>query len=175
MDTGVILNIIVLLLGSSVIGALLSNLNATRLKRKELIAGATKSALRRVEMYYRVLRRNDTAEDAKQIRDTFHDIQEENEYYKSLLSIESVWLGAAYGDFIAALKRETMPLIQQAWDDKPFGAGAQLQNVKHPEVKSYVDRFALDSKRLFNPIMRLVSRFKHALRKHIKDNGYGSR
>lgn len=166
--------IIALLLGSAVIGTLISNLHTTRLKRKELIAGATKSALRRVEMYYRVLRRTDNIEDIKTIRNLFHEVQEENDYYKSLLSIESVWLGHNYGRFIDALKKETMSKIQDAWDKDPLGPSAKLQNISHPIIKNYVEQFSKDSRRLFNPIMRFVMRVRHVLRRFIKSDGYGS-
>jgi hypothetical protein len=168
-----LLQIITLLLGSAVVGTILSNFHTTRLKRKELIAGATKSALRRVEMYYRVLRRTGEEDDAVAIRNLFHEVQEENDYYKSLLSIESVWHGALYGRFIEALKRETMSKIQAAWDREPLGPGAKLQGVGHPDVAKFVEQFTRDSKRLFNPFLRLWMRARHWFRKHIKDDGYG--
>jgi hypothetical protein len=173
LETGAIVNITVFLLGSAVVGTLLSNFHSARLKRKELVAAATKSALRRVEMYYRVLRRTKQEEDSVAIRDIFHEVQEENDYYRSLLSIESVWLGEAYRRFIAALKRETMPKIQNAWDIEPLGPGAKLQNVSHPDVQLLIDQFTKDSKRFFNPLMRFLMRIRYMLRKYIKGDGYG--
>lgn len=175
MQTDTLIRIIVLLLGSAVAGTILSNFQATRLKRKELIAEATKSALRRAEMYYRVVRRTNDVGDETSIRDTFHSVQEDNDYYASLLSIESVWLGELYERFIQAIKSETMARIQDAWDAKPLGPGAQVQDLPKPDVSTYVKQFTKDSKRFFNPIMRPWMRFRHIVRKRIKDDGYEPR
>jgi len=174
MNTDTILTILGVLLGSTLLGQFLSNRHSVRMNRKELIAGATKSALRRVEMYYRVRRRNANGSDDSDIRNVFHDVQEENDYYRSLLTVESVWLGASYEGFIAALKRETMPLIQDAWDSKPFGPGAKLQDIKHPQVEHLRAQFARDARRYLNPVVRPLMRIRYWLRKYVGDDGYGS-
>jgi hypothetical protein len=160
------------LFSSALLGALASNWQKTRSSRKETVAEATKSALRRVEMYYRVLRRRASREDDSDLRDLFHTIQEDNSYFTALLSIESPWLGRSYQRFTAALKKETEPLLQEAWA-KSFGPSAELKDKKHPKVQKYIEQFTKDSRRFFNPILRIWMRIKYWLRKYIKDDGYG--
>lgn len=162
--------------GSAVIGtiagAVIANLGKTRLEQKKLIAGATRSALKRVEMYYRVRRRSADASDSVAIRDMFHSIQEENSYYSSLLYAEAPWLGEEYEKFVGALKRKTAPLIQLAWSEQSFGPDGALASIQHPDVEKYRMQFAKDSKRFFNLAMRLFMRVRFMLRKVFKDSVY---
>lgn len=167
-----LINISAFLLTSVVLAALISSVSASRLKRKELVAEATKSALKRVEMYYRIRRRIDGRQDKLQIRDDFHTIQEENDYYCSLLSVESVWLGHRYKQFIEAIKRGTNPLIKEAWNERAYGPDGELQKLKHPDVDKYIKQFAKDSRRLFNPISRVIMRAKHMLQKWVDTRAY---
>lgn len=161
---------------SALVGGVISNWHSYRLKRKELIASATRSALARVEMYYRIRRRTDDRSDQIKIRDSFHSIQADNDYYISLLYSESPWLGDTYVMFIAALKKETMPLLQQAWDESPMGPSAKLENTIKPNhvlIEKYRNQFATDSKRYFNPLARSWMWLRYTFRKFIKDNRYG--
>lgn len=165
------------ILGSALLASFATNWQMSRQRRKEIVAAATKSALKRVEMYYRILRRDGTNEDSVAIRDLFHTIQENNDYYESLLNTETVWLGYAYGRFITELKRETMPSIQKAWDGKAYGPGAKLQGLTtldNDRIKHLTRTFNNDSRRLFNPIMRIAMRFEYTFRRYFKDQ-YGSK
>ena len=156
----------------TIAGAIIANLGKTRLEQKKLLAGATRSALKRVEMYYRVRRRTNEPSDEILLRDMFHAIQEENDYYSSLLYTEAPWLGTEYDKFITALKRETTTLIQQAWNDTPIGPSGALSNILHPEVNKYREQFAKDSKRFFNPVMRALMRIRFMLHNIFKDSIY---
>lgn len=173
MDTVQLLTTIT---GSAVIGtiagAVIANYGKVRLEQKKLIAGATKSALKRVEMYYRVRRRTSESTDTIALRDQFHLIQEENSYFSSLLYAEAPWLGVAYDKFIVALKRQTTSLHQMAWDEDPIGPSGSLIDIQHPQVEKYREQFAKDSKRFFNPIMRAWMRIKYSLRKLFKESTY---
>lgn len=159
--------------GSTLLGAFATNWQAARQKRKEMVAGATKSALRRVEMYYRVRRRRADKSDDIVLRDMFHDIQEENDYYIALLEMESPWLGDAYRRFLTALKLELQPFMTSAW--KPAESGGpdvQLLTESKPDVDRLVRCFAKDGRRLFNPTMRTIARVRFSLRKIFKDDPY---
>lgn len=174
-DWNTVTGIIAVLAGSSLLAAFASNWQAARQHRKEIVAGATKSALRRVEMYYRVRRRRKTGEDDAKLRDMFHEIQEENDHYTTLLDIEAPWLGDAYRRFLRALKKELQPFMTEAWSDqKASGANAQLLTEVRPDVDRLVQRFAKDGRRLFNPVMRPISRARYSLRKFFKKDPYES-
>jgi hypothetical protein len=94
-------------LGSSVLASVVKNSQAQSAKHKELVAAASKSVYKRVEMYYRIRRRTKDGADVIRIRDLFHQVQEENEYYRVLLTTESKWHGERYGLYIKAIKKLT--------------------------------------------------------------------
>jgi hypothetical protein len=127
-------------------------------------------------MYYRVRRRRPSKEDDIALRDLFHDIQEENDQYISLLDIEAPWLGDAYRRFLAALKAELQPFMTDAWTPaKSGGPAVQLKAETKPEVDYLIRRFAKDGRRLFNPFMRPLARARYSLRKLFKDDPYAKR
>jgi hypothetical protein len=165
--------IIGVIAGSSLLAAFATNWQGARQQRKEVVAGATKSALKRVEMYYRLKRRLPSGEDNVAIRDALHDVQEENDYYCALLSIEAPWLGMSYRNFLTAIKRELEPFMHEAWLEKSKGPSVQITKKERPNIGLYVDIFTTDSKRLFNPIMRPLMRIRYSLRKLFKENPYG--
>jgi hypothetical protein len=163
-------SVIAVIAGSSLLAAFAGNWQSARQHRKEIVAGATRSALRRKEMYYRVRRRRDSGEDDVTLRDLFHDIQEENDQYITLLDIEAPWLGDAYRRFLTALKAELQPFMTQVWAPKKAGgADVQLLKEDQPEVDRLVRLFAQDGRRLFNPLMRPIMRAHYSLCKNYKD------
>ncbi len=169
-------SVIAILAGSSLLAAFAANWQAARQHRKEIVAGASRSALRRKEMYYRLRRRRAGGEDDVALRDLFHDIQEENDQYITLLDIEAPWLGDAYRRFLNALKKELRPFMTAAWAaDKASGADVQLLKESQPGSDSLVRLFAKDGRRLFNPLMRLVMRTRYSLRKVFKKDKYATR
>lgn len=168
--------VIAILAGSSLLAAFASNWQKARQHRKEIVAGASMSALRRVEMYYRVRRRRATNEDDAKLRDMFHEIQEENDHYITLLDIEAPWLGDAYRRYLCAMKIELQPFMTKAWAaNKAGGPDIQIADEDRPDVDRLVRRFSKDGRRLFNPVMRPMARLRYSLRKLIKDDPYESR
>lgn len=160
--------------GSSLLAAFASNWQQARLERKKIVASATLSALKRVEMYYRVRRRlSDNSEDTD-LRDQFHKIQEENDLYTAQLEMEAPWLGFAYRRFLTALKRNLAPFMAKAWANPGGGPNVQLASEDRPDVSKYVNLFAKDGRRLFNSFMRPLMRVRYTLRKLFKEDPYES-
>lgn len=165
--------LIAILAGSSVLAAIASNRQKIHQHRKEVIAAASKSALKRVEMYYRLRRRNkDGSEDSK-LRDLFHDIQEENDYYMGVLEMEAPWLGESYEKLLSSIEQLIQPFITKAWVDGADGADAQLSGEIQPETKRLMKVFTRDSRRLFNPLMRPLIRIKYTINNFFRKDGYG--
>lgn len=155
--------LLIALLGSAVLAAVVKNSQAQSAKHKELVAAASKSVFKRVEMYYRIRRRTKDTADVIKIRDTFHQIQEENEYYRVLLATESKWHGERYGFYISAIKKLTEQETQEAWKQKPFGPDAEVKPEHRPNHKRIDElsmQFAKDSRRLMNPFMRILMRIR---------------
>jgi uncharacterized protein with PIN domain len=151
------------LVGSSVLVALMKNSQENERKHKEIIANASKSVLKRVEMYYRIRRRTNQRDDVINIRNIFHEIQEENEYYKTLLVSESKWHGERYSLYITAIQKLTASETQKAWKQKPFGPSAEIGPKDRPDYKRINElsmQFAKDSRRLTNPFMRILMRVR---------------
>lgn len=167
-----LLTILTVIVGSSLLAALASNWQVSRLKRKAMIADAVQSALKRVEMYYRVRRRSPDGSDDIQLRDRFHQIQEENNHHSALLEMESPWAGHAYRKFLGALKRTLAPYMEKAWVNPGGGPNIQLKSEDHPDVAKYVQLFTRDGRRLMNPFMRPIMRVHYWLRKLFKENPY---
>lgn len=165
----------VVAVGSSLFASFSANWQAARQHRKEIVAGASRSALRRLEAYYRLRRRRADGSDDTTIRDLLHDIQEENDHYKTSLDVEAPWLGDAYRKYLAAIQRELRPFMVSAWDQNSAGGpDFQFGSDRRPEVDRYVRLFAKDSRRLFNPIMRVLMRLRYSSRNLIKDTKYES-
>lgn len=170
--TNILIGILAAVVGSSVLGAIASNWQESRLKRKAMVATAIQSALQRVEMYYRVRRRSPDESDDIQLRDRFHQIQEDNDYHTALLEMESPWAGYAYRKFLGALKRSLEPYMAKAWKNPGGGPNVQLQAEDRPNVEKYVRLFTRDSRRLMNPFMRPIMRAHYLLRRLFKENPY---
>lgn len=119
--------------------------------------------LKRVEMYYRIRRRTKDAQDVIMIRNMFHSIQEENEYYKTLLISESKWHGERYTLYISAIQKLTADQTRDAWKQRPFGPDAEITIEDRPDHKRINElsvQFAKDSRRLMNPILRILMRIR---------------
>lgn len=157
------LNALSLLLGSSLLVAVLNNSRKASVQHKKLVAEASKSVLKRVEMYYRIRRRSKNPDDIVAIRNLFHQTQEENAYYKALLISESKWHGERYDMYISAVQKLTGSKLQEAWKQRPFGPGVEIKPSEQPYVKRINElslQFAKDSRRLMNPIMRMYMRLR---------------
>jgi hypothetical protein len=159
----VALNALALLIGSSLLAAILNNSRKASIEHKKLVADASKSVTKRVEMYYRIRRRTKESEDVIAIRNHFHQIQEENAYYKNLLISESKWHGERYILYISAIQRLTADCTREAWKQRPFGPDVVIKPDEQPDMKRVNElslQFAKDSRRLMNPVMRIIMRLR---------------
>lgn len=103
-------------------------------ERRELFANAYKTILAWREMLYRVRRRENTKEQNRELRDRFHLLQEEIDFYQGMISVESEALGRSYSKLVLVVKTETRELIQKAWD-KPIQQTASSEQDSNTNQK----------------------------------------
>ena len=128
-------------------GALVTHRREIRFKRKDLVASAYKTVIARVEMLYRIRRRssdpNHKESDAMRIRDKFHEIQEDTEYYATMLSLECEKLGKKYEDFVTATKEQTSEEMKSAWSSKGDVSGGNKytfdRSCLHPTENEFLE------------------------------------
>ncbi|WP_298957220.1 hypothetical protein [uncultured Campylobacter sp.] len=162
-NSEIITTLLVSLLSSAVLASVIKNIQDQATKHRELVAAASKSVFKRVEMCYRIRRRTKNTSDIIKIRDMFHQIQEENEYYRVLLTIESKWHGGRYTLYIQAVKELTEQQIQEAWEQQSFGPNTEIEpenKPNHAQIDKLSTQFAKDSRRLMNPLMRSWMRLR---------------
>jgi len=148
--------------GSSVLVTFIKNRQINARAHQKLVSEASKSALKRAEMYYIIRRRTKSNEDVVAIRNAFHTIQEENNYYKTLLMSESKWHGERYGLYVAAIQRVTGDKIRKAWKQKA-GPDVEVKLGDRPdsqEIDRLANQFSKDCRRLINPLMRVWMRLR---------------
>ena len=150
----VVIGLITAALAGGLLTGFVHYTKSQRVRRRRIIAEAVEVAFDRVEILYKIRRRptNPTllAQDEINIRDEMHRIQSKTEYYIAILSSESVWLGSCYEKLISEIKRQTEPLLQLAWDQKPQGVGVKLKGATHPDLKGARKEFILETQRYFN-------------------------
>lgn len=73
-NSEIITTLLVSLLSSAVLASVIKNIQDQATKHRELVAAASKSVFKRVEMYYRIRRRTKNTSDIIKIRDMFHQI-----------------------------------------------------------------------------------------------------
>lgn len=134
---------------TTVISSILTNRATKRQRRRDIIAKAQASVLKRVELCYRIRRRANDKDDAIRIRNAAHDIQEENEYYRCLLLSESRWYGNRYTLYLRAIKQLTGPSMKEAWMKKGDPKVVMEDDIKldHEQICKLSDQFSLDSRR----------------------------
>lgn len=166
MDSGLTTNTVTVMIGlasAALAGGLLTGLvnytKSQRARRRRIVAEAVEVAFDRVEILYKIRRRPIDpallAKDELAIRDEMHRIQSKTEYYIAILSSESVWFGACYEKLISEIKKQTEPLLQEAWEQKPSGVGIKLKTAKHPDLKAVRKEFILETQRYFSPLRRI--------------------
>ncbi len=152
-----------LIAGSTVVVAYIKNSQLNKRAHKKLVSEASKSVLKRVEMYYRIRRRTKSSEDLISIRNIFHQIQEENEYYKTLLMSESKWHGERYQLYITAIQELTRDSLRNAWMKKPFGPAVEIkvdERPDHAKINRLANQFSKDCRRLMSRTMRILMRLR---------------
>lgn len=148
--------IVASVLSSSLISAIVTQLiishRDNKYKRKELLAKAQASILKRVELCYRIRRRSDN-EDID-IKNRIHDNHEENMYYRSLLSTESIWYGNRYALYLNSINMLTSDAMYEAWQ-KPGNCSIKMEKeiiLDHERIDELSRQFSKDSRRfLFFP------------------------
>lgn len=126
-------------------------------RRREMIASANKSVLKRVELCYRIQRRiHEDVEDIKTIRNMAHEVQEENEYYRGLLLSESRWFGERYSLYIGSIRKLTANSMKKAWEAKgdPSTRADSKIKLNHSDIGRLSDQFMKDFRRFMNPFLR---------------------
>ena len=110
--------------GGALIGAILGTLvthrREVRFKKMDLIASAYKVATARIESLYRIRRRSSNPEykeaDTMNIRDELHNMQQDTEYYTTMLKLESKELGERYEKLIETIRIKTGSKMKHAWE-----------------------------------------------------------
>lgn len=157
LDIGVAVSLV---LSSSLITSIISHFivgyRDRRKERKELVAKASASVLKRVELCYRIRRRAD-GEDTT-VKNLAHDIQEENEYYRCLLRVESEWYGDRYSLYLNSIKELTGDSMNKAWRKQGDPSADMEDDIKldHKKLDRLAKQFSLDSRRFLCPIRRFL-------------------
>jgi hypothetical protein len=113
-------------------------------RRRDLYSAAYRAALAWVELFYRVRRRD--KDNPRELVALFHQAQEDIDYHQGWLTTESAELGRAYATFVAKVKAETRPLIQQAWTEDPcdLATGMDVLDGDRPDVETAKRQFLSD-------------------------------
>ena len=152
--------VISLVLGSSLITSIINHFivgyRDRRKEQKELVARASASVLKRVELCYRIRRRAD-GEDAE-IKNLVHDVQEENEYYRCLLRVESGWYGDRYSLYLESVKELTGASMNKAWKRQGNPSADMEDDIRlnHKKLDRLAKRFSLDSRRFLCSVRRFL-------------------
>lgn len=156
-----IIPILSIALGSSVLTTVFNHLATTHKdkqnEKRELIAEAQQTVLQRVELCYRIRRRDENdPDDIKKIRDLIHDNQEKSQYYEKLLLIESKWYGNRFSLYLKAIKTITARPMSEAWNKKGVPSAIMEDDIKldYEKINELSSQFSLDSRRFMCPLVR---------------------
>ncbi|HWI05993.1 MAG TPA: hypothetical protein VNT54_00580 [Solirubrobacteraceae bacterium] len=120
-------------------------ISGPRDRRRQLYGQAYEDAMGWLEMVYRIRRRANTDEADRALVERFHTLQERINHHRGWLGSESKYLARSYCRLVDAIKRETEPLIQAAWDDDGRGPRIKTPNDDgHPNVEDESLRFLAD-------------------------------
>ena len=91
------------------------------------------------------------------LKNLAHDVQEENEYYKSLLLVESKWYGERYSLYLESIRKLTSGAMSKAWqtDGNPAAVVEDGIKLDYKKIKALSNQFSLDSRHFLCPIRRL--------------------
>jgi hypothetical protein len=126
-----LLQVSTLVLGSSVLGGLLTaGINGRRdsaAVRREGFALAMKTLVARSEFPYRIRRRTaDDADTLAALTHTGNDIQEQLAACRIWVSTESPRLGKIFEQTLRAIDLTVGPATQDAWTQTPIGRGSEM-------------------------------------------------
>jgi hypothetical protein len=105
-------------------------------RRRLMYGEAFRAALEWREMLYRVRRRDNNAENDREIMNRFHDLQERLDYYEGWIGSESKFRRRSFQKLVKAAKDATSSGIQAAWD-RP-GKSGNTDEDRRPEIDTMV-------------------------------------
>lgn len=120
---------------------------ARHTERRKLYAEATKAAVAWAELVYRVRRRGSNDPDVvRPLVQRFHEAQEQITFHEAWIGSESEQMAASYKKLVSDIKKETLPLINEAWKEAPRALPGNAEpEDKHPmNVAASTDAFLSD-------------------------------
>lgn len=117
---GLVKDLVVFLSGLSILGIVFNQIGTARERQRHEYAKALQTAVKWVEMPYRVHRRkNDDPETKAALAAVFHELQEDFGFYDAWLSVEAPRVAEKYGPLRRKVRSQTEPHIQAAWKEAP--------------------------------------------------------
>ena len=111
---------VVFLSGLSILGVVLNQIGSARERQRQEYAKALQTAVRWVELPYRIHRRKDNDQETKAaLASVIHELQEDFGFYDAWLSVEAPRVAEKYGPLRQKVKSQTEPHIQAAWNEAP--------------------------------------------------------
>lgn len=132
------------------LSALAAYLASKRERRRTLYSEAVKAAVVWEEMLFRVRRRS--ADQERELVDTFHALQDDLTYHRAWVGSESKYMKHSYDKLTTEVKKATAELITEAWA-KPIrpAPGNALPDEVCPELAPYIDAFLCDVRSHLSP------------------------
>lgn len=133
---------------TSLLAVAASRIAAVRERRRVLYGEAVQAALAWQELLYRVRRRRDNGAAVKDVVDHFHDAQDRLTYYQGWVGSDSKFLARSYRVLVFRIKRETQPLIQNAWQQpvREVETLGTSPDEAHPVIEEALQAFLLDAR-----------------------------
>jgi hypothetical protein len=124
------------------------SMTTTREREHELYSEAVRAAVAWRELFYRVRRRANTEEAARELVDQFHDLQEQIDYYQAWTSSAGNAIGRSYCTLVETIKTDALRRIHEAWRKPGLQPGEEFPADEHAaDPKEASDRFMKDVRR----------------------------
>jgi hypothetical protein len=124
-----------------------------RLRRRTLYGEAYKAAMSWIELVSRVRRRRADSESGANLIDRFHDAQEEIFFHRGWIGSESIFMQRSFDGLVKEIKRQSRPMIQQAWEAEPLAnPAASLADLTTPDLTLDAARFLRDVRNHLSPL-----------------------
>ena len=144
---------------SLVVAFLAAYFTGSRERHKRLVdiyGDAYKTIMSWSEMAYRIRRRDGSVECERQLVERFHDIQEQLNYHKGWISVESLWLGRSFDEFVKIVKTKTLPHINAAWKSPIRKSPISPVDDIHPDLNNECKSFLFDVRCQLAPRIFLI-------------------
>ncbi|WP_148261014.1 hypothetical protein [Conexibacter woesei] len=134
----------------AVLSALVAYLANKRERRRALYGEAVRAAVAWEEMLYRIRRRGEAGD--RKLIDRFHELQEQQTYYRAWIGSESKYMKRSYDTLVCEIKAATRTLIADAWRDPPRAdPRSALPDDEYPAIAGCVDSFLGDVRSHLSP------------------------